>query len=102
MPDTSTPEKNTSVFQNLCFGISVWKQNMKRMFSDILHSFEIKQLEKRLEQEYAALGKVTSYHLEENEEKPAIPSFEMTSAAKQISFLKEEIARLKEAHKQDA
>lgn len=102
MSDSSAPEKEKSVLENLCFGISVWKQNIKRMFSDILHSFEIKQLEKRLEQEYAALGKVTSYHLDENEEKPAVPSFEMTSAAKQISFLKEEITRLKEAHKHKA
>ncbi|MCT4534927.1 hypothetical protein [Halodesulfovibrio sp.] len=102
MSDTSAPEKEKSIFANLCFGLTVWKQNIKRMFSDILHSFEIKQLEKRLEQEYAALGKVTSYHLEENEEKPAVPSFEMTSAAKQIAFLKEEIARLKEVHNQDA
>ncbi|WP_290922971.1 hypothetical protein [Halodesulfovibrio sp.] len=102
MSDSSAPEKEKSVLENLCFGISVWKQNITRMFSDILHSFEIKQLEKRLEQEYAALGKVTSYHLDENEEKPAVPSFEMTSAAKQISFLKEEITRLKEAHKHKA
>ncbi|OBQ55645.1 hypothetical protein [Halodesulfovibrio spirochaetisodalis] len=102
MSDTSAPEKEKSVLENLRYGISVWKQNIKRMFSDILHAFEIKQLEKRLDQEYAALGKVTSYHLEKNEDKPAVPSFEMTSASKQIIFLKEEIARLKEVHKQDA
>ena len=100
--DTSASQNEKTVYENLCFGLSVWKKNMKSMFSDLVHKFEVKQLEKRLEQEYGALGKAASTHLETNEENPVAPSFEMVSSFKQVTFLKEEITRLKNEHKRDA
>ena len=98
----SASEKEKSVYENIIFGLSVWKKNITRMFFDILHAFEVKQLEKRLEQEYAALGKATSHHLDADDEAPATLSVEMTSALKQISFLKDEIARLQSEHSKGA
>ncbi|MCG8531480.1 MAG: hypothetical protein MI749_12550 [Desulfovibrionales bacterium] len=95
-------QKEKTVLQNILFGLVVWKKNITRMFSEILHTLELKQLEKRLEQEYAALGKATSHHLGGSDEMPATASVEMTSSLKQISFLKDELVRLKEEHAKSA
>lgn len=91
--ETTIPE--TTVLQNLRFGFRVWTGEIRLMLIGIGRCFEVHQLEKRLEQECAILGRFTAEHLGSVGEEPASPSFDMIRSARQIQFLNDEILRLR-------
>ncbi len=66
-------------------GLDVWLQEMRGVFSKLMGNFEVCQLEKRLEKEYALLGKLTTGAAEGDVE----------LCKKQIDFFKDEISKLK-------
>ncbi|WP_432738771.1 hypothetical protein [Maridesulfovibrio sp. FT414] len=66
-------------------GLDVWLQEMRGVFTKLMGNFEVCQLEKRLEKEYALLGKLTSGDAKGDVE----------LCKKQIDFFKDEISRLK-------
>ncbi len=78
-------DKGTGVIDNFKKGLTVWVQELKGIFTRLLGNFEVRQLEKRLEREYALLGKLTCDDAEGDIE----------LCSKQIDFFKEEISKLK-------
>jgi hypothetical protein len=83
------------VMENLRFGFRVWLGEIRLMLAGIGRRFEVRQLEKRLDQECAQLGRHTATHLAGTGEEPAAPSFDMIRSARQVQFLEEEIVRLR-------
>ncbi|MBI9112732.1 hypothetical protein [Maridesulfovibrio ferrireducens] len=81
----SCTDKATGLIDNFKKGLIVWTQELKAIFSRLLGNFEVSQLEKRLEREYALLGKLNCEDAEGDIE----------LCRKQIDFFKEEINRLK-------
>ncbi len=119
-PTESTP------LRNLRTGLQVWSTEIRRMLTGMGHDFEIRQLKKRLREEYATLGRLTSDYLAEQEaaSQPSnktdvpdqtvtpgthgtaatpgsFPDIAMLRAAKQAHFLEDEITRLRQ-EQQDA
>ncbi|UZP68482.1 hypothetical protein N1030_05765 [Desulfovibrio mangrovi] len=93
---------NAGVIENLRFGFRVWLGEIRLMLVGIGRRYEVRQLEKRLEQECALLGRYTAAHLAEAGEEPAAPSFDMIRSARQVQFLEEEILRLRQEQEQAA
>lgn len=67
-------------------GLRVWAGEMRTLGAGLRTRFEISRLEKRLEQEYAHLGRIA--------EKPRGRKDDKELALQQIAFLKEEIEQL--------
>lgn len=82
--DSTCIEKGKGILDNFKVGFDVWVQEMKGVLNKILGNFEVSQLEKRLEKEYALLGKLTYGDAEGDVE----------LCRKQIHFFKDEISRL--------
>lgn len=98
---TDTRQKSDSVVNNLITGLKVLADELKWLALKGLRAVEIRQLEKRLEKEYAAIGKNVHENIVPGEdglkssgEIPA-PDSKMLIALKQIEFLHEEIDYLK-------
>ncbi|WP_320171725.1 hypothetical protein [Maridesulfovibrio sp.] len=79
-----TGEKK-GIFDIFKIGLDVWLQEMRGVFSKLLGNLEVCQLEKRLEKEYALLGKITC----------GDSAGDAELCKKQIDFFKDEISRLK-------
>ncbi|MDD4649886.1 MAG: hypothetical protein PHO79_07735 [Desulfoplanes sp.] len=96
--DTSTQEfQEKSFFKamacNLVTGWQVVFSESKWIFIRAFRRWEIKQLRKRLNEEYLAIGKLFTGLLEQK--KPIDPQHpEAEMSIKQISFLKEEIEHM--------
>ncbi|WP_320006757.1 hypothetical protein [Maridesulfovibrio sp.] len=82
--DFNSNEKSSGLLENFKLGLDVWLAEMKGIVSRLLGNFEVSQLEKRLEKEYALLGKLTCGDAEGDTE----------LCRKQIDFFKDEISRL--------
>ncbi|OEU70086.1 MAG: hypothetical protein BA863_00380 [Desulfovibrio sp. S3730MH75] len=78
-------DKGKGLIDNFKSGLAVWTQELKTIFSKLLGNFEVCQLEKRLEREYALLGKLSCDDAQGDIE----------LCKKQIDFFKEEISKLK-------
>ncbi|WP_031482475.1 hypothetical protein [Maridesulfovibrio frigidus] len=78
-------DKGKGLIDNFKNGLAVWMQELKTIFSKLLGNFEVCQLEKRLEREYALLGKLSCDDAQGDIE----------LCKKQIDFFKEEISKLK-------
>ncbi|NDV27209.1 hypothetical protein [Desulfovibrio sp. JC010] len=83
--DFNSNEKSSGLLENFKLGLDVWLAEMKGIVSRLLGNFEVCQLEKRLEKEYALLGKLTTGDVDGNAE----------LCKKQIEFFKDEISRLR-------
>ncbi len=97
---SETPE--ACPLDNLRFGFRVWLGEIRLMCIGLGRSFEIRQLEKRLEQEQAHLGRHTAQHMLTEGEGPLEPSLDMIRSARQVQFLQDEIVRLREEQEQAA
>lgn len=103
MPQSNkTSEHSASgLFDTLRTGLSVLGDELKWICIKALRSIEIRQMEKRLEKEYTALGKamhseLSSKKTSDAEATQAVAiSTDMTLCLKQIEFLQEEIAFLR-------
>ena len=83
------------VWNNLLNGWKVIWSEFKWLFIRTFRRWEIKQLHKRLNEEYQTLGKVYAASVEEN--KPLThEDSEAEIPLKQISFLKEEIQHMEQ------
>ena len=98
MTDATSTSQERTLAQNLVFGLKVWAGELQWMLTDAGRCWEVRQLEKRLTQEYAALGEQTEACLTESGTIDCPPTADMQRAAGQIQFLKEEIVRLTEEH----
>lgn len=78
-------EAKKGLIDNFKVGFKVWTRQFSLLVSNILGNLEVRQLEKRLEKEYALLGKLTMGHTQGDIE----------LCRKQIDFFVDEIARLK-------
>ncbi|CCO23174.1 hypothetical protein [Maridesulfovibrio hydrothermalis] len=83
--DSTCTEKSKGLIDNFKVGFDVWMQEIKGIFSRLLGNFEVRQLEKRLEKEYALLGKLICDDAKGDSE----------LCRKQIDFFKDEISKLK-------
>lgn len=96
--DTSTQEfQEKSFFKAMaCNLVTGWKvvfSEIKWIFIRAFRRWEIKQLKKRLDEEYLTVGKVFADQLEQKKNlDPQNPEAEIS--IKQISFLKEEIEHM--------
>lgn len=84
-----------TIFGNLQFGLCVWLKELKNLLASTVRCWEIRQLNKRLQQEYATLGKYTEAFLISEE---THPTQAMQRSASQIAFLQDEISRLRQEH----
>lgn len=82
--DFDSNKKSCGLLENFKLGLDVWLTEMKGIVSRLLGNFEVSQLKKRLEKEYALLGKLTTGDVDGNAE----------LCKKQIEFFKDEISRL--------
>lgn len=78
-------EGKKDLINNFKVGFKVWTRQFSLLLSNILNNIEVKQLEKRLEKEYALLGKLTMGNTHGDIE----------LCKKQIDFFVDEITRLK-------
>lgn len=86
MSDTKCEcEGKNSFINNFKIGFKVWTKQFSMILSTVLGNIEVRQLEKRLEKEYALLGKLTMGNTQGDIE----------LCKKQIEFFVDEIARLK-------
>jgi hypothetical protein len=84
-----------ALWNNLLNGWKVIFSEFKWLFIKMFRRWEIKQLRKRLNEEYLSLGKVYAFFVEEK--KPLDPEdTEAEIPLKQISFLKEEIDHMEQ------
>ncbi|GAU08230.1 hypothetical protein [Desulfoplanes formicivorans] len=94
--DTKTYQEQSffkGLWNNLLTGWKVIFSECKWLFIKAFRRWEIKQLHKRLNEEYRTLGKVYATSVEEN--KTLTPEdVEADIPLKQISFLKEEIEHM--------
>jgi hypothetical protein len=81
------PQKET-VMDIFLLGLKTWLAEMKWLTRAQLGKFEISRLEKELEREYGILGRIAEAPRGRKEEKEL--------CLKQIAFLKEEIATLRD------
>lgn len=77
-----------SLSDTVKLGLSTWWRETKKLLSGTSRHFEISRLEKQLEEEYVHLGRIA--------EAPRGRKQEKELCLKQIAFLKEEIATLRE------
>lgn len=77
-------------------GLKVLAYELKWLVMKGIRGLELKQLERRLEAEYAALGKAVAAGVADRNPKEPMPEpdHDMELALKQIDFLKEEIDHL--------
>ena len=66
--DFNSNEKSSGLIENFKLGLDVWLAEMKGIVSRLLGNFEVCQLKKRLEKEYALLGKLTTGDVDGNAE----------------------------------
>ncbi|WP_027720737.1 hypothetical protein [Maridesulfovibrio zosterae] len=79
------PKEDKGIVDIFKIGLDVWLQEMRGVFSRLLGNFEICQLDKRLEREYALLGKLSC----------GDAKGDIELCKKQIDFFKDEISKLK-------
>jgi len=79
--------KDESILDVFLLGLKTWLAEMAWLTRSVLGRFEIGRLEKELEREYAALGRIA--------EQPRGRKEEKDQCLGQIGFLKEEIETLK-------
>ncbi|MDY7001557.1 MAG: hypothetical protein SVS15_07230 [Thermodesulfobacteriota bacterium] len=85
---------------NLLAGLKVVGSEIKWLALGGLRAFEIRRMEKRLDQEYQALGKqVHEQAKTQGPDQEPVWDEKTQLALKQIDFLREEIAYLKEERK---
>ena len=84
----SGAQKHETVFDIFQLGVKTWLEEAKWLVRSALVRFETSRLEKELEREYAALGRIA--------ESPRGKKDEKELCLKQIVFLKEEIQTLKD------
>lgn len=77
-----------TVMETFLLGLKTWQAEMKWLIRSQLGKFEVSRLEKELEREYGILGRIAEAPRGKMEEKEL--------CLKQIGFLKEEIAALKD------
>ena len=82
--DNTQTNEDKGIINIFKIGLDVWLQEMRSLFSSLLGNFEVCQLDKRLEKEYALLGKLTCGDAEGDIE----------LCKKQIDFFKDEISKL--------
>ena len=92
----SDARRNETVLDIFQLGVKTWLEEAKWLVRSGLVRFETSRLEKELEREYVALGRIA--------EAPRGKKDEKELCLKQIAFLKEEIATLKDelAHDREA
>lgn len=101
----STPQPaGKGILSNLLDGLKVVGSEIKWLALGGLRAFEIRRMEKRLDQEYQVLGK--EVHEQAQSQKPGqgpgqgpVWDEKIQLSLKQIDFLQEEIAYLKEERK---
>ncbi len=104
------PDKNNNaaprpasrgILGNLLYGLKVVGSEIKWLALGGLRAFEIHRMEKRLDQEYQAVGKKVHEQAKAHDPGQGRPvrDEKVQLALKQIDFLQEEIAYLKEERK---
>lgn len=83
-----TQSHNETVMDIFLLGLKTWLAEMKWLTRAQLGKFEISRLEKELDREYGILGRIA--------ETPRGKKDEKELCLKQIDFLKEEIATLRD------
>jgi len=96
MPDTTdSPRRNPAaggIIDNLKLGLKVLADELKWTVSRTVRSYEIKQMRRRLEEEYALLGKLARTRMDSGEAKAGLPrDGEAGIILSQIEFLEKEI-----------
>jgi uncharacterized small protein (DUF1192 family) len=84
----TSAKTDESVLDVFLLGVKTWLAEVKWLGRSVLGRFEIGRLEKELEREYAALGRIAEAPRGKMEEKEL--------CLKQVAFLKDEIATLKQ------
>ena len=82
------PELKPGFLGTFTLGLSVWAREMRRILTGQAKRHEVRQLETRLREETALLGR-----LEQGGATPENPEYKL--AYQQVSMLKAEIARLR-------
>jgi len=90
-PEAATPH---GVLDNCRLGLKVLGTELKWLLTGIIRRYESRQVSRRLEAEYVALGKLACEHLASKGKKPLSADGEAGVALAQIDFLKTEIAIL--------
>lgn len=88
-------QPEATVLRNLRIGLRVWLGEMKLLLVGAGRAFELRQLQRRLDEECTALGRHTAEHLAASGEEAVPPSFDMIRSARQVQFLQDEILRLR-------
>ena len=84
----TSAKTDESVLDVFLLGVKTWLAEVKWLGRSVLGRFEIGRLEKELEREYAALGRIAEAPRGKKEEKEL--------CLKQVAFLKDEIATLRQ------
>ena len=84
----TSAKTDESVLDVFLLGVKTWLAEVKWLGRSVLGRFEIGRLEKELEREYAILGRIA--------EMPRGKKDEKELSLKQVAFLKDEIATLKQ------
>ena len=84
----TSAKTDESVLDVFLLGVKTWLAEVKWLGRSVLGRFEIGRLEKELEREFAALGRIAEAPRGKKEEKEL--------SLKQVAFLKDEIATLRQ------
>ncbi|MBU1001266.1 MAG: hypothetical protein KKE73_01955 [Proteobacteria bacterium] len=88
----STPASSGGVLGNLKVGLKVLFTELKWTVSKMVRGYEIKQMDRRLEEEYALLGKLARQRMDSGNKQAAMPrDGEAGIILSQIEFLEQEI-----------
>lgn len=93
-PDFSEREQGT-IFGNLVFGLKVVLSELKWLVLRGTRAFELRQMNKRLDEEYAALGRAVAQSVDNGADDIAKFGPAADTAFRQVSFLTEEIDYLR-------
>lgn len=88
--DPARPEREGFI-ENTVTGLKVLGAELKLMLTGILRRHETRQVRRRLEKEYAALGRLARAHVEGAEDAPLSTDGEAGIILSQIAFLEKEI-----------
>jgi hypothetical protein len=100
MTDTPSPQpapkRGRELFANLAFGLKVLGDEARYLALNGLRGVEIRQMEKRLAEECAALGELVASAVGPDPEPATAPLDDAARLSlKQIAFLREELALLR-------
>ncbi len=88
------PATTHGVWGNFILGLKVLGAELRWLAVSLVRRCEARQVRRRLEAEYAALGRLAREHLKSEGKAPMSPDGEAGLAVSQIDFLEQEIAFL--------